>query len=132
MIYLHFTALFGPHLTVGPFDCFRLDGRHVRAGMAGPIVATHEHWQWQIEGRSFAGWECMDVVTMHAENDGGDRSRDLGPYSKVRFADGHCWADEKHVAVLDEKTERWTLRPDDTQWPSLLICPTSPARMKRS
>jgi hypothetical protein len=125
MICLRFTALLGPHLTIGPFACFELDGRHVRASAGGPILATHKNFQWQVEGRSFTGWECTELVTIHAENDEGGRSQDLGPFSKVRFADGHCWADDTHVAVLDEKAELWTLRRQQDQWPRILICPVT-------
>jgi hypothetical protein len=123
MIHLSFRGLLGPPAVIGPAPYFVIEGRYVRSGPGREIVARHEHLQWDVGGRSFSGWECAEPTRIRFENEREDRPQDLGPFTDVRFSDGHCWADDKRVAQLDEDRGVWTLLEDGTEWRLLFLLP---------
>jgi hypothetical protein len=126
MITIQFTGLLGTPEQIGPAPYFEADGRHLRAGPHGQIVARHEHLHWElgIGGRSFSGWECTDRATVHFKDSAGDRSTEnFGPFSQVRFADGVCWGGNDRLASLDEEAGCWVVQPDEERWAILVLSP---------
>lgn len=123
MINIRFKGLLGGPVVVGPAPYFVIQGRNLCAGPGGEVVATHEHFQWDVSGRAYSGWECTEPTSIHFENPDGSRSGTFGPFATVRFADGHCWADKHRLAQLHEDRELWAVKGQSREWRQFFLCP---------
>ena len=107
----------------GPYPWLRFEGEIIRAEPGGPVIARHEHHQWQVDGERYNRLECECRVLLHFERVDGSRSRTFGPYESVSFIDGVAYVDHRIFAFVDRSIVDWYCHEDERHWPLMIIQP---------
>jgi hypothetical protein len=124
MIRLRWSTLQRSHNTVlGPAPFFRVDGLVLRQGPHNQIVGRYRDRMWMIDGTSASSCECTERTCIYFEDSRGTASQKFGPFSRVHFPNGSCYADKKPFAVLDEDFGSWLCCANGIRWPTILIAP---------
>lgn len=124
MIQLRFTTLETvSSTTLGPAPYFRVEGLSLRQGPGNEIVGLYRRHRWEVNGQYPSSYECRDRTQLHFESDRGERSERFGPFSRIRFPNGSCYADEIRIAELIEEDESWECVMDGTRWFAIVMTP---------
>ena len=127
MIRLNFNTLqsLSP-MQLGPAPYFRIEGGSLYEGPHNRCVATYEKRYWQVEGRHLSSYECRDKTQVRFENKDGQQSELLGPFARVLFPNGSCYADDRRLAEYVDDADQWLRCTDYTRWSSIVIVPVAP------
>ena len=130
MIKLSFNTLqsVGP-VQHGPAPYFRVEGSSLFEGPHNRVIARYGQRYWQFENRHLSSYECRDRTQLRFENKDGQLSEVLGPFARVLFPNGSCYADDRRLAEYVEDAEQWLRFTDYTRWSAIVITPApfSPA-----
>jgi hypothetical protein len=111
----------GYGITLGPAPVFRVGGNFIRQGAEKSIVARYRNHFWEIQGRHFTRYDCVDVASIHFEDATGDPSEPFGPFAYFWVADGTIYAEKNLFAKFMEESQLWHCYPTDTYWPVMVI-----------
>jgi hypothetical protein len=109
--------------TLGPAPYFRVEGIFLRQGPENEIVAAYRQNHWEVNGQHLSSYECRDRARVHFEDGQGRISDAYGPFGKLHFPNGSCYADDRRFAELVEETEHWVRCVDGGRWPTMVISP---------
>jgi hypothetical protein len=109
--------------TIGPAPYFRIDRQYLCQGPLNDVVAQYRQHHWEIDGAHLSSYECRDRTCVHFEDGQGNASERTGPYTKLHFPNGSCYADEKRIAEYVEDTQTWIRCADCTRWSVLVVSP---------
>ena len=124
MICIHAKALqaFNP-ITLGPAPFFRVHGPMLLQGPDEDIVARYDQHHWQVGGRYVSSYECTDRTYLQFEDVQGHTSEPLGPFDRIHFPNGSCYADDAQLAQFIAESERWRDATTGARWSGILIAP---------
>jgi hypothetical protein len=110
-------------MILGPAPYFRLEGSTLRVGPDDRVVATYRRHHWQVEGHHASSYECRDRTRVYFANPDGEQSKLLGPFARLHFPNGSCYADDFRIAEYAEESEHWLNCEDSTPWSAIVISP---------
>jgi hypothetical protein len=112
------------HAALGPAPYFRVEGLLLRQGPDNEIVAAYRQLHWEVNGLHLSSYECRDRARVHFEDEHGRVSEPFGPFDRLHFPNGSCYADDRRFAELVEETACWVRCADGgRQWPAMVISP---------
>jgi hypothetical protein len=112
-------------MQLGPAPYFRVEGAALYEGPHNRVVATYGQRYWQVERRHLSSYECRDPAQLRFENQNGQTSDVLGPFARVLFPNGSCYADDQRLAEFVDDAEQWLRCTDYTRWSSIIIEPAA-------
>jgi hypothetical protein len=107
--------------TLGPAPYFRIERQYLRQGPYDTVVAEYHQHHWEINGARLSSYECRDRTCVYFEDHGGNVSERSGPFEKLHFPNGSCYADNRRIAEYMEDSQHWLRVADLTQWSALVI-----------
>jgi len=122
-IELSFVRDTAPPKRKGPYSLLRFEGEIIRAEHGGPVIAKHEHHEWQVDGERYSRLMCNCRAVVHFERVDGSRSETFGPYECVTFIDGVAYVDHRIFAFVDRSIVDWYCHEDEKHWPLMIIRP---------
>ena len=126
MIRLSFTTLqSATPMAAGPAAFFRIEGNNLLEGPSRRLVATYGSHYWQIDGRHVSGYECRDRTQLNFENRDGESSEVYGPFSRLLFPNGCCYADDRRIADYVEYSDQWLRTADSSCWSAIVVSPAA-------
>jgi len=99
---------------------FRVAGNFIR-DVNGEILARYLNHFWEVRGKHFTRYDCIDKVRFHFEDREGGKTDEYGPFDKLSVADGSVHVGEKLVAKFIDPTLLWHDIQTDTYWPYLIF-----------
>jgi hypothetical protein len=126
MIQLNFNTLqsMSP-LKLGPAPYYRVEGASLHEGPHNRVIATYGQRYWQIEGKHVSSYECRDRSQIHFESQDGRTSEVLGPFARLLFPNGSCYADDRRLAEFVDDANQWLRSTDYTRWFAIVIAPAA-------
>jgi hypothetical protein len=126
---LSFLRHAGPAKRLGPYRLLRFEGEAIRAEQGGPVIAKHEHHEWNVNGERYPRLQCDCHAYIRLERLDGSHSKTFGPYESVTFIDGVAYANHQIFAFVDRSIGDWYCHEDERHWAIMVIRPAeSPAR----
>src|ERR1044071_3103154 len=122
-IELSFVRDTAPPKRKGPYPVLRLEGEVIRSEPLGPIIARHEHHEWELDGERFPRLQCDCRACIRFERLDGSVSQTFGPYDCVTFTDGVAYANHEIFAFVDRSIGDWYCHEDEHHWPIMVISP---------
>jgi len=113
----------GPARRLGPHRFLRFEGEVIRAEPGGPVIARHEHHEWDVSGERYPRLQCDRRAFIRLERLDGSQSKTFGPYECVTFIDGVAYADHQIFAFIDRSIGDWYCHEDERHWTIMVICP---------
>ncbi|HEY7237683.1 MAG TPA: hypothetical protein VH600_00810 [Burkholderiales bacterium] len=113
----------GPAKRLGPYRLLRFEGEVIRAEPGGPVLARHEHHEWNVNGERYPRLQCDSRASIRLERLDGSQSQSFGPYESVTFIDGVAYADHQIFAFVDRSIGDWYCHEDERHWTIMLINP---------
>jgi hypothetical protein len=110
-------------ITLGPAPFFRVQGTELLQGPGNDVVARYSPHHWEVDGRFYSSYECTDGAYLQFQDRQGQRSPSLGPFDRVHFPNGACYADEGQVAQLIVESACWRDWSTGARWSAILISP---------
>ena len=107
----------------GPYPLLRLEGEVIRTEPNGPVIARHEHHEWNVGGERFPRMQCDCRACIRFERLDGTLSALFGPYECVTFVDGVAYANHHIFAFVDRSIGDWYCHEDEHHWPIMVITP---------
>jgi hypothetical protein len=106
-------------ITLGPAGSFRIGGGFIYEGPNR--VAQYRKPYWEVQGKSFARFDCFDTVLIYFEDAAGNRSPSFGPFGQFWAVNGSLFTEGKLFARYSEPTQLWHCYPAASDWPILAI-----------
>ena len=126
MIRIHAKALHASSpIILGPAPFFRVHGPMLLQGPNEDIVARYDQHHWQVDGRYYSSYECKDRTYLQFEDLQGRASEPLGPFARIHFPNGSCYADDAQVAQFIAEAARWRDAGTGARWSGILIAPSA-------
>ena len=122
-IELSFVRDTAPPMRKGPYSLLRFEGEVIRAEPLGPVIARHEHREWDVNGERYPRLQCDCRVRLQFERLDGTRSESFGPYESISFIDGVAYADHEIFAFVDRSIGDWYCHEDERHWTVMIITP---------
>ena len=113
----------GAPISLGPSPYFRIEGMCLIQGPNEAIVGRYSDQYWVVEGRFLSSYECTDRSCVRFSDAQGARSEPLGPFRKLHFPNGCCYADSERLADLIPQIACWQHCRTAERWPALIITP---------
>jgi len=113
----------GPARRLGPYRFLRFEGEVIRAEPGGPVIARHEHHEWDVNGERYPRLQCDCRACIRLERLDGSQSTTFGPYGCVTFIDGVAYADHQIFAFVDRSIGDWYCHEDERHWSIMVIAP---------
>ena len=107
-------------MTLGPFDSIWLNSEGMKSDAKGSMRAPYRKHQWEVDGLSYFRLDCTAQVTVHFE-DGAERSSQYGPYKRFSAVNGLAYGDDKVIAVMDYKADKWFYYDSGYYWPVMIV-----------
>lgn len=118
-------------ISLGPFNSTWLDSEGMRTGAKGAIRAPYRKHQWEVDGLSYFRLDCTAQVSMQLEK-GPERSPQYGPYQRFSAVDGLAYGDDKVLAYMDQKSDKWLYYDSGHHWPVMVVSDIKAASTARS
>jgi hypothetical protein len=96
---------------------FELDGKYLRKGPTGELVAEHENFNWRVEGIYCFSVTFLSRTCVHY----GEQAD--GSFHRLRLADGYIHADGRLYAKLLSDSRHWQSYERGQLWSVLTIKP---------
>jgi hypothetical protein len=95
----------------------------LRQGPGEQIVGRYQDQHWEFATQFLSSFEVTDPTTVRFEDANGQRSAAFGPFHRLHFPNGSCYADEQPFAEFLSRNECWRHAGERRAWPVILICP---------
>jgi len=115
----------GPAKRLGPYRLLRFEGEVIRAEPGGPVLARHEHNEWNVNGERYPRLQCDCRASIRLERLDGSQSQTFGPYGCVTFIDGVAYSDHQIFAFVDRSIGDWYCHEDERHWTIMVIPPAA-------
>jgi hypothetical protein len=92
----------------------------MRIDAEGAMRAPYRKHQWEVDGLSYFRLNCTAQVTMHFEHRA-QRSTQYGPYKRFSAVDGLAYGDDKVLAFMDLKVDKWLYYDSGYHWPVMVV-----------
>lgn len=102
-------------------DEFHVDTAGIAAKPAGDLIARHVNDRWLVDGDLFLKVECRTVACLF-DNGARPTPQPQGPFEHVTIIDGVLVADERPLAMLDER-RGWNSLVGDETWRGFRLIP---------
>ena len=113
-------------ITLGPFNSIWLNSGGMRTEAKGPIRAAYRKHQWEVDGLSYFRLDCTTQVNVKFE-DGSEQSAKYGPYKRFSAVDGLAYGDDKVLAFMDQKSDKWLYYDTGYHWSDMVVSDTTAA-----
>jgi hypothetical protein len=110
-------------LILGPAPFFRIDGSVLYAGQSDAVVGRYSEHHWQVDAQYVSSLECTEPTRVQFRQGEQQRSEQLGPFSRLHFPNGTCYADAAQLAEFIPQAEHWRRVSDGQPWPTIVISP---------
>ncbi len=107
-------------ITLGPFNSIWLNSGGMRTDAKGAMRAPYRKHQWDVDGLSYFRLDCSAQVTLHFE-DGAERSTRYGPYKRFSAVNGLAYGDDKVIAFMDNKADKWLYYDTGYHWADMVV-----------
>jgi hypothetical protein len=112
-------------ITLGPAPFFRVHGAVLLQGPHNDVVGRYSQHHWEVAGRYYSSYECTDRTWVHFQDREGRSSEALGPFERLHFPNGSCYADDQQIAQFMTESERWRDAGTGARWSGILISPSA-------
>lgn len=107
-------------ITLGPFNSIWLSSDGMRTEPKGAIRAPYRKHQWDVDDQSYFRLDCTAQVSMQFE-DGPEQSARYGPYKRFSAVDGLAYGDDKVLAFMDQKSDKWLYYDSGYRWQVMVV-----------
>jgi len=119
---IRFSSPAGNGPALGPFQKLRFEGEKLYAWPQRELVAEHVGHHWVAQGKEFSRLDLFaDEVLVAFEGDGGERSRELGPFSHFSCVNGVAYGDRRIVAFCDPDRGDWFSYDVGSRWSTMVV-----------
>ena len=108
-------------------DAFVVDASGIHAQPGGTVVARHVNDRWLVGGDLFLKVQCGEAVACLFDNGARPAPPAQGPFDQLTIVEGVLRADERPLAMLDER-RGWNSLVGDETWRGFRLVPAEDTR----